>query len=498
MSKSVAESVANNAVIMMGSQVITWISSIVLMLFLPRYLGSEDYGRLYLAISLTMIFQIIIDFGGHYFIAKEVSRNRESAPQLLANSSALRMFMWFMSIVVIVALCLVAGYSGLVTSLILILGMAKLWEGVGKVMNSCFQGFEMMRFPVLGSIAERVFVTAAGVVALMLGQGSVTIALIMALSTFLNALVVSHFLPRIVSKVPHVDMNEVKNLLKLGAPYFLFSMFAVLYFRVDTVMLSLMVPEAVVGWFGAAHRLFDSMMFLPSISSLVLLPVFSKLWNKQKNELVSTTQKSLEFILLAGIPISIGLFVFAENIVYLFFGGNEYAPSTRILQIFAVGLPLVYVDMILGTFLFASDKQRQWTITALVAVFLNPALNMFFIPYTQSRFGNGGIGASVATIMVEFFVMCCALSLMPREVLDRRAVSRSIKAILAGAVMATALWIMNIIGLHWIEQAAIASVTYCSFLLLLKVFHENELLFLKQLFSISGLKNVILPSEGVS
>ena len=86
-------SIAKNTTVMMGSQLVTWISTFILMLFLPRYLGSVDYGRLYLAMSLTMIFQIVIDFGGSYYIAKEISRSREHAPTLVADSIGMRILL---------------------------------------------------------------------------------------------------------------------------------------------------------------------------------------------------------------------------------------------------------------------------------------------------------------------------------------------------------------------------------------------------------------------
>ena len=77
MSQEIARSIARNTGVMMFSQVITWMSSFVLMLFLPRYLGSEEYGRLYLAISIALIAQMVIEYGGPYFLAKEVSCSRD-------------------------------------------------------------------------------------------------------------------------------------------------------------------------------------------------------------------------------------------------------------------------------------------------------------------------------------------------------------------------------------------------------------------------------------
>src|ERR1043166_4872390 len=104
----VATSITKNTTVMMSSQLITWVSSFVLMMFLPRYLGSEEYGRLYLAISVGMIFQIIIEFGGSYFIPKEVSRYPERAASLATNFTGIRSVLWVCSIIFMMVLAYVA------------------------------------------------------------------------------------------------------------------------------------------------------------------------------------------------------------------------------------------------------------------------------------------------------------------------------------------------------------------------------------------------------
>src|SRR5258707_7971169 len=179
MSFSAVTSITKNTMVMMSSQLITWVSSFILMMFLPRYLASEDYGRLYLAISIGMIFQIVIEFGGNYFIPKEISRHPGRAASLAMNFIGIRTGLWACSVIVMIVLAYVAGYSGQVRILILIIGIAKLWEGAGGVLRNCMQGFEKMEYASLAIIAERLFLTLVGVTALLMGAHAITIAIIM-------------------------------------------------------------------------------------------------------------------------------------------------------------------------------------------------------------------------------------------------------------------------------------------------------------------------------
>lgn len=495
MTDDAAISIAKNTTVMMASQAVTWISSFVLMLVLPRHLGSGDYGRLYLAVSLTMIFQIVIDFGGTYFIPKEVARERNGASQLAVHSIILRSILWFLSLCAMLLIAFWAGYSEYVTVLILILGTAKLWEGAGKVLTSCFQGFEMMQYPSRAAIAEKIFVTSLGVAALLLGAHALTIAMLMALSTLLNFFMTARYSRKFLHFSLRVEWEKILSLLKTGAPYFLWSVFAVIYYRVDTVMLSFMTPDAVVGWYGAAYRFFDTLMFLPSIFSWAVFPVLSRLQAASAGNLSSVTCKSIDVMVLTGIPISIAIFAFSRDIISLFFGLAEYQPSILLLKIFSVGLVLVYVDFILGAALFASDRQRLWTVVAFGAMIFNPLVNYLMIPYTQSHFGNGGIGAAVATLITEFGVMAMALCITPKNLLSAARPIVQIKSIAAGLLMAITIFALRSTQLHWIAQAAVGAFVYGSALLLLRALSGPELEFFKSFFSVRNLKSTFYATK---
>jgi len=495
MNNSIAHSLAKNTTVMFSSQLATWASSFVLMLVLPRYLGSEEYGRLFLAISVTLIAQIFIEFGGNYFIAKEISREKEKTHLFLSNSIALRIILWMAAFAAIMLFSFSAGYSDKVILLIAILGISKLWEGSGKVIYHCFQGWEMMQYPSFAAIAERLIVTLFSVIALMLGANAVAVGCIMAASTLVNFFILTRFMERIGGYFQKPQWEAMKTILKESVPYFLYALFAVLYFRINAIMLSLMVPEKVVGWSGVAYRFFDILMFLPSIYTIAVFPILSKLWNNNNAAVYNTTQQSLRFIILSGIPISISVFIFSDRIIELFFGRAEFGPSALLLKIFAPGILLVYIDFVLGTAMFASDRQRQWTITALCAMLLNPALNYFFIPFTQAHQGNGGIGAAIATLITELFVMIMALSFLPRAILSSAKSQFLWKGIGSGAFMALTALLLQHSGIPWLLSAAISVSAYILGLVMLKTIEPEERNFIRAFLSLRSLKTIFAPSK---
>lgn len=469
MSPTPSQSIARNTGIMIASQLVTWISSFVLMMFLPRYLGGEEYGRLFLAISVTTIIETVIHFGGQYHITKAVSLNHEQAPHVLVNSIVIRVFLWILSMGAVMAFVVFAAYPPTTINLILILAASKLWEGIAGVARSCFQGFEQMGPPSLSVILERMFLMCMGVGALLMGASTITIAVVMAASTLLRCFTMMTALRRFLPRIPRIDWSQVHELLRQGTPYFLWSAFAVIYYRIDAVMLSLMTPDVVVGWYGAAYRVFDILMFLPSIYTIALLPVISRLSHQGPSDVLRTTRQGIECMIIAGIPIGALVFHFSDSIIPFLFGPDEYGQSVVLIKLFAVGLVLVYVDFVLGTAVVAADKQRTWSLVSLCAIPINIGLNYVLIPHFQEANGNGGIGAAIATTITEAFIMGSAIVMLSKDLFRFSWAAIILKSVMAAFVMTYFVQLLQRTPLHWIATASIGVGVYVSVLVSLLI-----------------------------
>ncbi len=475
-------SVSKNLAVLAVTRIVTWSSTFILMLFLPRYLGPVEYGRYFLAFSVVSIFALLIEFGGSYSITKSVSRNRDMVSHVLVDSIAIRILLWLASFAAVVAYGFFAGYHSTVRTVIIIFGIGMLWSGARTVLWSCFRGFEMLKYPSYGAISETVFIAVVGIGAIVLGLGAIGFAIITTLGGLINFAICVRYVPKMSTTLSPVNWKASFELLKEGFPYFLNSIFGIIYYRIDIVMLSFMTPEHVVGWYGASYKLFDALMFVPSIFTIAVFPALSRLWGEGKTSLGRPLQKSLDLILIAGIPVSILSFVFARQIITLFYGLEGYSNSILLLRIFSVGVLLVYIDMMLGTILLASDKQKEITRTSFLAIFVNVALNYYFIQYTQQIYGNGGIGAGVATLITELFIMVMMLNAMPQSILTKSSVIVQLKAIGSGILMIVVVYSAQLLHLPWFVQAIIGVIIYIVVLHFANVLEPSEIKLLKSMF----------------
>ena len=62
-----------------------------------------------------------------------------------------------------------------------------------------------------------------------------------------------------------LDRAVIITLVRNAIPFFAFWVLGSLYYRLDTILLSKLTGAAVLGWYGAAYRLFDTLVFLPNI-----------------------------------------------------------------------------------------------------------------------------------------------------------------------------------------------------------------------------------------
>ena len=461
----------------MFSQIITWASSFVLMMFLPRYLGAEDYGRLYFAITINGLGSLAMDLGFTALIVKEIARDRSRAAILAVNAAALRLLMWTVSLVCTLLFVILSGYSAEAIHVVLVLGIANVFFGLYDLIHRVFVGLERMEFRSYGLIIEKVFLAVVGVTLLLMGANSFVIALVMLASMALNFAASTYFLRTIVPVKLEFDTAMWLPLLRAGLPFMISTVLGFIYYRIDVMMLSAMTNESVVGWYGAPHKLFDTLMFFPTILNTAVYPVLARLYHTSKDEMVQTSRKILDLTMIIGVPIAAGMVALARPIIAFLFGLQEFEQSIILLQILSASLLMIYVDFVLNTVLISNDRQRRIVIVSIAATVINVTVNYYAIDYFQHNFGNGAIGPAVTTGITELCVMSMSIAILPKGCFNRHNLVLAAKTLLAGGVMWLAIGMLQAQALHWVLAALIGSMAYVLVLLALKVVTKREVMF---------------------
>lgn len=425
----------------MLSQFLTWGLTLILTIYMPRKLGATAIGQLHLAASLWMVAGIAVSFGMDTLLTKEIARAPQQAAALLRRSMLLRVAL-FAATFGLVWLYAGLAYNAATVAVIAVTGVGTLFWQLTNAVQATLQALERMAYISIGSVAGKAFITVASVVLLYLGFDVVTMAWVAAGGGLVTLLVQGAFLRRLLPEASGAPV-ATRQLLRGGLPYLANGLLLTAYMQLDVVVISLLVNETAVGWYGAADRLFGTLLFIPTVFITAVFPTLARMATDDAAGLQRVMQRSFDLLLWLALPLGLGIVVLAGPAVRLLFGA-EFAPSGPVLALFGIVLIFTYLNILAGYFLISVDRQKAWATVQAGALALSVPLDLLLVPWTQQAFGNGAMGGAIAFIITEAAMFVAALFLLPAGTLTwRRNGARGLRALLAATVMALAAWALR-------------------------------------------------------
>ncbi len=441
--------VVNNTIISLIGQAITWTSTLLLTIAYGRFLGDVKFGELYFAITFVLLIGFPIEFGFNQQITRDVAQVPEKAVHYLSNILLLKVFLWLVLYSLILLAARLLGYAMEIQTLVAICGLTLLSGSITNTFMSLHYAFERVVFPVVGTILEKGLAAFIGFLLLRNGAGVEVMALVLLGGSLASGTWQAIWFFRLVGTRFTIDWTLMRGLVRTSIPFLTYGVLGVIYYRLDTVLLSLMAKVAVVGWYGAGYRLFDTLIFLPSlVISAIMYPVFSKLSVSSEAELKVAIEKSLNFLLFCGLPIATTLVVAAPSIIGFLYHRAEFSHSIPALQALAPGLVFLYINAVLTATLISTKREKKITIMAAVALAFNLGLNLILIPRYQH------IGAAVVTSLTELLLIGISLIFLPKHLIPLGSLRVGIKALLASLIMALTIVILHTFNIFILLSAA--------------------------------------------
>ena len=460
--------VVDNATISLLGQAVTWVSTLLLTIAYGRFLGDVKFGELYFAITFVLLIGFPIEFGFNQQLTRDVAQEPARALRYLSNTLFIKGILWLVLYGLILLACWLLGYSPEERLLVEICGFTLLSTATANAFASIHYSFERTAFPVVGSILEKGLSALVGIILLRNGAGVQVIAFVLLGGSLTNALWQASWFFRLVGTHFSIDPALIRDLIKTSIPFLAYGVLGVIYYRIDTLLLSLMTSTAVVGWYGAAYRLFDTLIFLPSlVISAIMYPVFSKLSLSSEASMKTAIEKSTNFLLICVIPIATTLIVAAPNIIGFLYHRSEFSHSIPALQGLAPGLVFLYVNSVLTSILVSTKREKKITIMAAIAFVFNLGSNLILIPLYQH------VGSAIVTSLTEMLLFCISMLFIPRHLLPLGSLRVGAKTVIASLVMALAILPLRVFNIFVI--LAVAMPVYCAVATLLGTIPREDL-----------------------
>jgi O-antigen/teichoic acid export membrane protein len=213
--------------------------------------------------------------------------------------------------------------------------------------------------------------------------------------SIVSALIALGFVKKLGTPLlPVFDPKQLQSLLTAALPLGLTLLFNVVYFRVDSIILTLTRSTAEVGLYGFAYKLFELPLVIPTFFMNAMYPLFLAATPDRFFHLIKRS-----FVLLfAGSLVLLIFSWYLSPLVVLIrpdFGGSSTA-----LRILSLGIPFFFLSSLTMWALIARGHQKLLAGIYGSSMVITVLLDIFFIPK------GGYVSASWITVVSEALVFC--------------------------------------------------------------------------------------------
>jgi O-antigen/teichoic acid export membrane protein len=438
---------------------------------LANNLAPEQLGKYYLAISLTTIFAIFIDLGLINVLTREVAKRPFESNKLLGNVLSLKIPLSVIAIGAVILTTYLLGYETLTKHLVYISSISMILDSFTTTFFAVSRGHHNLIYESVASILFQLIVMSFGLWALYSGYGLLYIMLALAIASLFNFIYSSIVLSfKIGVKISlQYDKKFFWTLIKLALPFAGYAIFQRLYTYLDSVLLSILANEMYVGIYQIPFKIIFALQFLPLAFVASLYPALSHYWVHNKEQLLVSFKRALNYLMIISVPIIFGTIVLADKIIMLF--NSAYSEAILPLQIIIIALLFIFLNYPIGSLLNACDRQKKNTFNMGLTVVLSVALNLILIPLFQA------VGAAITVLVSNMFMFFLGLY-YSSQIMDLKLKSNILvllKTLAAATIMASLVYILK--GyLHIIFLVLIAIVVYFLFIFIFRAIKKEDLL----------------------
>jgi O-antigen/teichoic acid export membrane protein len=376
-------------------------------LLVMRYLGPSDFGKYTFAMGWGGLFCLFVDYGFNSVVVRDIP------PKPGLGRAYFRHVVRGKGFLVIGAGAFMLAVSVLhprASELWMPALLAFLFLSASSMVEVCqafTAAYEKFQAGAFLTFAHKGAVIGFGVLALLFHWGLVPLLALVAFGGCVGAAVCLAYFRSFLRDVRYSQdaLSSSGSLWKAGLPIFIQTLVTVIYFRIDSVMMSWLRGDHDTGIYGAAYRFFDVANVIPSALVAVLVARLSR--EVSRSDWENSFWKALRYFILAGIG---GVAVLQAVAWFLpgYFLTDEFLASQRLLQVLSFDLLFLYPNYLLVTLLTLLHRQGTNVWIAAGCVVFNISANLIAIP----RWGP--MGAVATTMMTDALYFVSALVVVYR------------------------------------------------------------------------------------
>lgn len=462
----VARKIAYNVAVSSISKVLATVLALVSIGFITRYLGKDGFGDYATVLAFLAFFAAVSDLGLYSISTREISRSGADEEKIMGNIFSLRIIS---SLVIFILSPLVIWffpYSFEVKQAVIIVAASYVFSSGYQILNGVFQKNLAMDKVAISELLGKIIQMTVIILAVKFQLGFNWI-----ISSLLFYMIFSFFLVHYWSKKYirikfQFDFSYWKKFLKESYPLGIAVFITFIYFKMDTILLSVMKSSSEVGIYNAAYKVIENITFFPAMLMGLIFPIMSQYIFTDFARFREISDKTFKVFVLTVVPLVIGAFFLSKSIIGLI-GGSAFLEASPVLQILAFSLAMIFFGNFFNAVLIAGNMQKKLMFVLGFTAIFNIIANLILIP-NFSYFGSAAV-----SVMTELIVVAATSYLAFKKLHYVPKLSHFPEIILSGVAMALFLYLFK--GMNFVVAGMGSVAVYAFFLWLLKAVKTEEI-----------------------
>jgi len=474
-----SHSIAKNTMFMTVASILQKVISFVYFAIVARQIGATGTGKYFFALSFTTIFVVFVDMGLTNVLIRESAKIKEKIQEYFSNILFVKLFLGLLSYVAVFVVINLMGYEVETKYLVYVSAFTMLSDSWNLTLYGVLRAFGNLKYEAIGLSISQAITFILGTVFLFTGKPLIFLMYAFLIPSFLNAIYVGlivGFKYKLKFTLKY-DKQVLKYIIPIVIPFALAAIFGRVYSFIDSIFLSKISGDQVLGWYSVPSKIAYALNFIPMALVAALYPKFSEYFVSDKKKLNFVFHQSIKYLLLVSLPFVVIILLLSQDIIVSFFR-SEYLNSVLPLKILIFGVVFAFLNFIFGAVLNACDRQKTQTALIGIMMVVNIILNLLLIP----KFG--AVGASLAALFANLGLSALSLIFIVKfNKFDFNFLNKMfIQLFLTIIVMYFGVWIVDKY-FGFILALVCGLITYMIMLFVTKTITKNQILEMMRLTS---------------
>ena len=462
----VARKIAYNVLFSSVSKILATALALVSIGLITRYLGKDGFGNYSTVIAFFSFFTALSDFGLSSISTREISRAGADEEKIMGNVFTLRIITAFVVVIFSPVIVFFFPYGSEVKRGIMIAAFAFFFSASYQILNGVFQKNLAIDKIAFSELTGKIIQVAGVFLAIKFGLGFDWIIGALLAYMIVSFLMIFFWAKKYIKIKMQIDLDYWKKFLKESYPIGAVTIITFIYFKIDTIMLSLMRTSADVGIYNAAYKIIENITFFPGMIMGLIFPIMSHSIFSDRKRFQDISDKTFKVFLIFILPLVVGTLFLSDGIIRLI-GGVGFSESVGVLKILIFSLAFIFFGNFFNAVLISGNQQKKLMYVLSIAAIVNISLNYFLI----RNFSY--VGAAWTAVITEFFVATGTFVLVFKKIKYIPKVEHGLGIVGAAFFMGIILYISE--NLSFFARGFLSVLIYLLLLWIFKAIKTEEI-----------------------